>query len=409
MNTLVRLAARNIFRRRTRTLLTAGMVVFGVALLLVALTWIHGAFGTMLSSAAAANGHVRIVDRDFAIKEELMPLDEHLADIPRWVELLAAQPGVTAVEPRLVTGVTVTVGEEIGDVFGGLIGASERYFRERLGAKDKLTSGAWFSGDPDEIIAGAKIVELAGAKLGDEMLLLGLTQDGSISPVKGRIVGVFRTGGALDQQIFAPLEKVQFLADITEGATEILVYTSRYEDAERLSARLSALPELRELTVQPFSERDPWKSLAGVVRTVRAIIILTVVLLTALGIWNTMMMSVLERTHEIGVLRAMGLSKLGTVGLFVGEGLAIALIGGVLGLGLGAYPAWLLETKGIRIGEQTAANLTTGISETVYGDLSVETLIIAFGLGLLMAVFGSLVPAVRAANIQPVSAMRSGR
>ncbi len=407
--TLVRLAARNTLRRPARTLLTAGMVVFGVAMLLIALTWINGAFGSIFALTANLSGHVRVVSHAFAEREELMPLDEHLVDTQRWIELLAKQPGVTAVEPRIMNGVTVTVGEEIGEVFALAVGASETYFRERLGAKEKLIEGGWFTGAPDELIVGAKVAKEVGAHVGDEMLLLGLTQDGSMSPIKGKIVGIVRAGGLLDEQIYAPLAKLQYLADIDDDATELLVYGARWQDSDALAARLKAVPELSELTVQSFAEREPWKTMGTNMRAVEGIIVSMVVFLTALGIWNTMMMSVLERTHEIGVLRALGLSKLGTVGLLVGEALAIALVGGAAGVALGAIPSWLLETNGIRIGEQVASNMTVAISETIHGDLSLEGAVTSFALGLLMAVLGSVVPAIRAAHIQPVSAMRSGR
>jgi ABC-type lipoprotein release transport system permease subunit len=410
LSTTFRLAMRNTLRRRVRTLLTAGMVVLGVALLLNALSWVRGVFGSMLASATALGGHVRVVDPDFAAREELLPLYENLPRTAPLVEALERQPGVVAVEERIMAGVTVTVGKEIGEVFALAVGAGERYFRERMGAKDKLVAGRWFSGAPDEVIAGAKVAEQAGAKVGDEVVLLGVTQDGSLSPLKGRLVGIVRTGaGALDQQLMLPLAQLRHLADIPEGATELLVYASRHEEGDALAASLRAVPALRALAVQSWSEREPWKSLTSTVRGIQAVVVFIFVFLTALGIWNTMMMSVLERTHEIGVLRAMGLGRAGTLALFVGEALVIAVVGGLVGVGLGAYPAWLLETKGIHIGERTAANLPAALSETIHGDLTLETVAMSFGLGLLMAVLGTLIPALRAASIQPVSAMRSGR
>jgi ABC-type lipoprotein release transport system permease subunit len=91
----------------------------------------------------------------------------------------------------------------------------------------------------------------------------------------------------------------------------------------------------------------------------------------------------------------------------VGESLAIGVIGGVVGILLAVYPAWLLATKGIHIGERTAAS--TVVAETVRGELSLNAVLTAFAIGLVMAVLGSIGPALRAASIQPVSAMRSGR
>ncbi len=405
----LRLAARNALRRRARTFFTAGMVVFAVAVLVVALTFVEGVFGTMVAAATSLGGHVRVADPGFVAREELMPLYEHVERTAPLVELIERQPGVAAVEPRIATGVTVTRGEEIGDVLALAVGASERYFRERLDAKTKLVSGGWFTGSPDEIIAGAKVAERTGAKVGDELVLLGVTQDGSLSPIKGRLVGIVAQGGMLDQQVFLPLERVRWLTDISEGATELLVFAGSLEEGRLVADRLKALPELRGYAVQSWAEREPLRSMTAAMAGMRGIIVFTFVFLAALGIWNTMTMSVLERTHEIGVLRAMGMSRTRVVGLLVGEALAIAAAGGMAGLLLGIGPAWLLETRGIRIGERLAGSFSAPVSQTVYGDLTPAVVIIALAMGLLMALLGSVVPAIRAASIQPVSAMRSGR
>ena len=409
-STTTRLALRNTLRRRTRTLLTAGMVVCSVALLLVALSWLRGIFGTLLTNAAALDGHVRIVTRPFAAHEELLPLYENIADTSAVQKLLLAQPHVREVQPRIITGVTVTVGEEIGDVLAPVIGGSLDYFRDKLAAKDKLLAGRFFSGADDEVIAGAKLVEELGAKLGDELVMLGMTQDGSLSSIKAKLVGIVNMGGGrLDQQAFVPLSRVQYLTDIPEGATELLVYAERFEDAAELAGQLSALPALKDYDVRAWSQREPWKTITGTMGVIEGIIVSVVVFLTALGIWNTMMMSVLERTHEIGVLRALGLSRWGTVRMFVGEALAIALVGGLAGLALGAYPAWWLEKYGLHLGSRVAASSSIQITETVYGQLTWSSAGSALGLGMLMALLGSLVPALRASSIEPVSAMKSGR
>lgn len=410
VSTSVKLALRNTTRRRTRTLLTAGMVVLGVALLLLSLSWVGGIFDSMLATATALGGHVRIVQPQFAAREELSPSYENIAQVAPLEAAVRAQPGVTGVEPRIMTGVTLSKNDQIGDVFGLVVGASERYFRERTGAKDKLIAGHWFTGSPSEAILGSKVARELDAKVGDELILVGTTQDGSISPIKVKLVGIAQLGaGGLNQQIFVPLSSVQYLVDIEGGATELLVYGEHYEHAAALAAQLHTLPELKSLTIQAWSQREPWRSLSGTINGVQGVIVGVIVFLTALGIWNTMMMSVLERTHEIGVLRAMGLSRWGTVRLFVGEALAIAIFGGVLGVLLGAYPAWLLETRGITIGERTAASSSLMISETMYGDLNWTVSLTAFSLGLLMALLGSLVPALQAASIQPVAAMRGGK
>jgi putative ABC transport system permease protein len=410
LRTRVRLIARNTLRRRARTLFTVGMIAVSVALLLVALTFIRGIFGSTLETGAAASGHVRVVTPEFAAREELMPLYEHLPDYRALAVAIRNQPGVAAVEPRIVAGVTVTAGEEIGDLFAPVVGAQDGYFRGQLRADEHVVAGHWLSGAEDELVVGHFVARQLGAEVGDELVLLGATQDGSLSSIRGELVGIVRGGGGVfDRQILAPLERVQYLVDVPDGAVELLVFGADYQRAPRLADRLRALPALQGYAVDAWSEREPWISIVPWAAAMERIVIFMFVFLTSLGILNTMMMSVLERTHELGVMRAMGLTRAGALGLVVGEASVVAVAGGLLGVAIGAFPAWLVADRGIALGEKTASGMGLPLAETMRGDFGFELVVVAFGLGLLMALLGTLLPAIRAASIQPVTAMRAGR
>lgn len=408
---LFRLAVLNTTRKPSRTILTAGMIVAGTAMLLVALSWINGIFGSMTAEIADMAGHVRVVDADFAAREQLQPMYENIADVQPVLEALQATEGIVAAYPRITTGVTLSVGEEIGDVFALVQGAPEAYFHERLKVDEHLAAGRWLQND-DELVIGAKAAEQAGAKLGDEVILLGMTQDGSMSPIKGELVGVLQSGNALlDRGVFITLERAQWLTDIPAGAIEILAYGADRDDAPALAAAVSSSPALDGLVAQAWMDRDPWNAMLTMVSKIRGFLAFCIVFMAALGVWNTMMMSVLERTAEVGVLRAMGMSRFGAVMLFVGEAAAIAVIGGLVGVALGAGPAWYLESHGLHLSEQMIDNLGANVplKAVMRADLSWANSLQAFGLGLAMAILGSALPALRAASIQPVCAMRTGR
>ncbi len=408
---LLKLAIRNTTRKKTRTALTAGMVVVGTALLVICLTWIDGMFGGMMDTATETSGHLRIVDPDYAARETLMPLYENVPDAQTLADAIRAVPGVEGVAPVISSGVTVTVGEEIGDVFGLAWGAPRDFFIERVGVEDKLVQGRFWQGE-GELVLGQTLFERTGAKLGDDVVMLGMTQDGSMSPIKGTLVGVVQGGNPLiDQRVFLPLAQMQWLTDIPGGAIEILVFGESRHTADALAASLVDLPGLKDLSCQVWHQRDIWKDMLPMVRAIRGMLVFIVVFLAAMGVWNTMMMSVLERTDEVGVLRAMGMTRLQTMGLFVGEATAIAVAGGFLGIALGAWPGWLLETRGITLGEDVVSRIGTELplTATVYGDLNAQVLLTAFSLGVAMAILGSALPALRASLIQPVTAMRSGR
>ncbi len=408
---LLRLAARGTQRHRTRTILTSVMVALGVALLLMGLTWITGIFGHMLEESASMAGHVRVVTEEYAAREQLAPLYENIEQSEPLVEALLRHPDVESAVPRIMTGATLTADEEIGDVFARVVGAGDEYYRDYLEPRQHLVEGRWFEEDR-EIVMGRRLARRLEAEIGDEIVLLGMSQDGSMSPSMGTLVGILHSGSIFfDEQVFLPFEEARWITDIPEGTIEILVFGDRYQDAPALARTLRDLPEMEGMAVEAWSEREPYGGLVGFVQQIRGILVFAIVLLAALGILNTMMMSVLERTGEIGVLRAMGLGRLGVVGLFVVEAVIIAGAGGLVGVLLGLGPSWFLHSRGIELGEDVATSLTAdlGVTATVYGELSAAVVLGAFLLGVLAALVGSIIPSIRATRVQPVVAMRSRR
>ena len=160
-----------------------------------------------------------------------------------------------------------------------------------------------------------------------------------------------------------------------------------------------------------WNERPPFNSIAGIIGALASIAVAVIVFITALGVLNTMLMSVLERTAEIGVMRAMGIGRLQTVVLFVVEAMGIATVGGAAGAVLGGLVAYYgLEVHGVNLGN-AVNKMPPGLAvdAVIHGDWEPYMLVEAFGLGLLMAVVGGALPAIRASRIDPVEAMRSRR
>ena len=409
---ILTLAVRNALRNWRRTLLTSGMIVFGTALMVIAMGWIDGIFSSMIKDSTAAIGHVRIADPDYVERETLAPMYENLSDVDALVANVQMVEGVEHAYPVIRTGAAVSVGEELGDNFAMVIGAPAAFFEEQLTLKDKVVEGGFFTGADDEILLGARLARKVEAKVGEDVLLLGATQDGAMSPIKGKLVGVVQGGSALtDQSAFVPLAKAQYMVDIEGGAIEVRAYTADHNDAPALRDAVAALPAVRELSVQSWTDRAPWNSLVGIVGVMQGILGGFVLFITALGIWNTMMMSVLERTGEIGVMRAMGLGRLGTVWLFVLEAMGIGLLGGILGAALGFIPAYYLATVGITLGDEVVQQMGGDfqLRATMYGTINAGILLRGVLLAVITGVVGSIVPAIRAALIQPVTAMRQLR
>ena len=413
MQLWIRLALRNATRNRRRTMLTAATVLLACAMLTVALSWLEGVFGGITRAHTATSGHARIVDADFAAREVLQPLEENIPAADALAEALRALPGVVDAQPRIVTGAVITATEEIGDEFTQVVGATDAYYRRHLEGPARIVAGAWLTGADKEVVLGRKVAERAAVEVGGEVLLLGRTQYGSMSPVTAKVVGVVAGDVQIEMQAFLPLEDVRWMTDIPDGAIEILLY-AKSMDARVVGSLLATLrgrPDLEGMSVEAWNEREPWASMTGMIRAVRMVIELMILFIAALAIFNTMTMAVLERRNEIGVMRAMGLTRLGVVGLFLVESMVIGLIGGLAGTALGSIGGYLLETRGVNLGDDLVERMGSSfpMQSTFYGDLTPGIMATAVGFGVLIAVAGALLPALRAAHIQPVTAMRARR
>ena len=295
MGWLFGLAIRNVTRNTRRSLLTALTVLLGTALLTLGLAWLNGVMGMMLGEAAGAAGEVRVVEIEYAERESTMPLDANIYDVEPVLELIESVAPNTRAFPLIRSGATVSVGEELGDTFALIVGAPAEYYSDILGFGEKVRLGEMFTGEPDEVLLGRLLAQDLEAEIGADLVILGQTQDGSPSPLMMRIVGVVDTGNAFaDRQVFLSLERAQWLTDIPDGALEVLVYGEGLEEAGALADTLRSSGEFDELLVQAWSEREIYASMIKIVSTVFGIMAVIIVLISALGVLNTMVMSVLE-------------------------------------------------------------------------------------------------------------------
>lgn len=424
MRLIFALAIRNALRNQRRSLLTAMTVLLGTALLTIGLSWISGVFSSMISAGTASIGMVRVASKQYIDKEQLQPLYYNLPNTAPLLAAIETVPSVRAAWPRIQMGVAASKGgEEIGETFGLLVGAPTGYFSAEMGLDSRISEGRFFSTDPQqaqgEALIGAALARQMGVHAGEKAIFVGQTQDGSMAPIEVAVAGIVDTGtGAFDKQIYVQLEKARWMADIPDGAIEILVFGGTPAEAGFLAsevtaavAPLAAQAGVEILMVQPWNARDPWASMLVTARTILGIVGGIIVFVSALGVLNTMLMSVMERTAEIGVLRALGLGSLGTVSLFVIEAMTIALVGGLVGVALGSLGGLYLESHGVDLGAKIVAGLPPSLpaNRILRADWTPTLAVAALLLGQLMALIGAAVPALRATQIQPVAAMRSRR
>jgi putative ABC transport system permease protein len=142
----------------------------------------------------------------------------------------------------------------------------------------------------------------------------------------------------------------------------------------------------------------------------QVLIPLMMILIASLGIVNTMLMAVLERTREIGMLAAMGMRKMEVMLVFIFEGAIIGLFGSLAACVIGGLGGWYLETKGFSMafmGKEITDKLLSFLPmEVYYGDLTAGTLLFTLILGTVISILASLYPAYKAVKLDPIQALR---
>lgn len=404
---LLGLAWRNTLRNTRRTVLTGSAVVVAAAAVIFMLSYIRGIMANVEDAFAInESGHARITAQGYLERQRFLPLYLNIPDADGVLGAVRAHPAVQAALPRIRSAVLASTDSmNTGALTLGIDLAAEHDY---LAPQDMLDQGRMPVPGASEALLGAGLAEKLGLVPGDSLTILGQTAWRSFGGLRVQVAGTGRSGMAyLDESlVILPLDQAQLMADMPDAVTEILVLARQKEQRDSLAAMLR-----QDLDLTGDVEVTSWRqegSLLGLMEFARvAWSFFLVILMTMAGliIVNTMLMSVLERTRELGMLAAMGMRRRSMVRLVLTEGLIIGLVGSIIGAGLGTALSLWVEHVGI---DFSAAMEGTSfpMSPIIYVDWHWQQIVVACVLGVATGVLASLYPARRAANLAPAEALR---
>jgi putative ABC transport system permease protein len=369
----ITLIFRNLFRRRARTLLTAtGLAVAVAAVLdLVGIAWnFEKSFLTVFYS----KGIDLVVIRAGVSSQLSSTIDASLADKLRAIE------GVDEVALSLMD----VVGFEEANLAGVLTDGWES--GSMLFQGQKILEGRAFRKDESNAAMLGKILAMnLGKKVGDTVEVSG-------KPFK--VVGTFESDSHFENgALIVPLKTLQTMMGREGQVTGLLVRAKKTDPASIAALRKrieAALPGTAATSARDHVQADLQIRLAKAMAWTTTAIAL---LLGGVGMLNTMIMSVFERTKEIGILRALGWRRKRVVALILGEAVGLGLLGTVIGIGLA-----LLGLRAIVLAPTARGFIEPDLPPAVIG--------LGIGLGLVLSVLGGLYPALRAASLDPTEALR---
>ena len=395
----------NVVRRGRRSSIALAAIAFGVVALLIA----GGFIGWILSEMRELSirtwyGHVQVARAGYWEHGAADPAGHLVGREPQAIAKLRSDPRVATVAPRLSFAALVSHGDLTLSFLGeGVDPASEAAFGRSLiflpGRGENLSAS-----DADGAVIGQGLAANLGVKTGDKLVLLANAPAGGVNAVEVRIRGVFLTANKAfdDATLRLPLAHAQKLLR-TQGVHTWTVLLNDSSDAAAVASELA-----RETSAKGLEARA-WTELAETYLRTEALfgrqlgaMAMVLGMLIVLGISNTMTMSVMERTGEIGTAMALGATRRRIVMQFMTEGLVLGVVGAAAGVVVGVCLAWLLSWIGIPL--PPPPGLDTPIVAAIRVDLPLA--VGAFLLAALSTVLASIYPAWRASRLVIVDALR---
>jgi lipoprotein-releasing system permease protein len=416
---VLRLALRNSLRNRRRTLLAGIAICTSFALLIVFMGIGDGVHERMADIGVRMGlGDVIVEQQGYTDDPSLDRLIPEPAPIR---EMLAHARGVVAVAPRLRADALVTSGAtSVGVVLSGVDPGVESQV-SKIDTPASMIAGSAILprptprplGELPPAVIGAELASTLGVAVGDRITL-------TLRPVGGgdahsgayAVHGVFKTG-VHDVDAFwveTTLADAQTLTRAGKGVTMLAAFLENVADSAAARERITATLTRRSVEVLSWMEAAPdLYSVIAVDDGGMYVMMAIVFIVAAAGILNTLLMSVLERTREFGVMLALGTTPGRVLAIVLGEALVLGIAATAAGLALGLAGNHYFATTGIDLKALMGQNFeASGIlmPSHFYAHLHLDKVAWSAGVILGLVMIGAAYPALRAARLEPVEAIR---
>jgi putative ABC transport system permease protein len=401
---VLKMAFRNIFRQKRRTIFTGLSIVGGFALAVIFIGWADGSYNNIIDRFTRTRlGHIQIHERSYLDRPSLY---KTIAGLPRIGAVLDRTAGVESWTPRVLSAGLAGAGDKSAGV--QIIGIDPQREAGTTRFDRTIVEGRTFlSSQAHEAVLGRGLADILEAELGDDIVLLSQAADGSIAEDQYTLVGVTSSGDDSTDRTayYLPLATAQEYLVLGAKVHEIAVIVSKLSRVQAIS-RVLAL-EIQDADLSVATWQVFARSFYDAMKADKAgmwVMLLVIVVIVAVGVLNTVLMSVLERRREYGLLRALGTRPRRIVRLVVLEVVILSAFSMLIGAGLGLGANMILSRHGI----QFSSGLTYGgmVFDTMKSEINLRSFTIPALTVIISAVLVSLLPAVKASRTEPARTMR---
>ncbi len=403
----LRLGFKNVFRQKSRSGLAMAAIGISVLVVLVGFTLAKGMETQIFSQLISESGEIVVARQDYFEKSRFNPLKYFVRDASELKQKLLQVEGVKSAMLRIDFGLLVEREGKTKTIRATAIDVES--FAQRSTLPGNIVAGRFLQPGEKGMLLGKSVADELGLKVGDKVTVLGKTAYDSFNADDLELVGIFDLGtSTANRATFLPVPAAQEFLDMSDGVSKILLFGDSYEGAPKLAERIrqsNVLPE--GIALKSWNQDALVSTVHRGITGVRKAIAFIICFVAGLGILNMLMVSVLERRKEVGVLMALGMSRARIVAAFFYEAFAYGTIGSVLGLLLGIPAALYLESAGLPLSTAQVQGMPVAFTR-LYGDFTPDGAVGALFAGIILAILGMSLPVLKTFSMSPQDAMKRG-
>jgi len=406
MSLFLRIAWRNVWRQRRRTLLIAAAMGFMMALLVFYDGLIGGFEQAIYGNAIQLlGGNIQVHAPGYGDTLGSKPLFP-LADPDAVVQAAESQPEVVAASKRIVTGGLVTNRE--GAFAVSIIGIETAKEADITPVAENITKGRYLTPDDgDMIVIGQGLATAMSIDVGDRVTMVGSAKNEQNRQRTMTVVGIYDVGvpSVEKAMIYMSLAEAQSLFDLDGQVTEIVISLKQIGQEQGVIDAINGAAAGYEVETweNSFPELKRTMEMKTGVMSYMGVFMLCI---AAIGILNLLMMAVFERTREIGIIGALGLKPREITFLFLLEGILIGVMGAVFGAILGIAINLALSVNGLNYSQfADLTEYTALISGSIYPQLDLLKVLQHALTVAIIAALAALYPAIQASQREPAEAL----
>jgi ABC-type lipoprotein release transport system permease subunit len=384
------------------------MISVGFALALISLGVADGSHNQMIRNAVRlGSGNLTVEHEDYPDEPSN---DKLVAEASALRDRIRGVPGIRNVSERIIVmGLIYTADNSAGVAILGVDPSSDM---SRKTLEPKIIEGRYLKDDEKRgVLIGADMARRLKTSVGGKAVVTAQDASGQISSQLVRVRGIFRTGiNEMDgylAQVSLPLARA--LLGVSEGATQLAIFLENEKHQARIKEAIEPLVSVPKAAVFDWQEVMPDLVLFVQMDNAGAYIFMGIIMVVvALGILNTVLMSVLERTREFGLMVALGMDPRRLLALVVLETTLLSLVslgvGAILGFGAHLY----FTAHGLDMGFASEEQLTmagTVVDSVLYPELAPGRVLLLVGIVFSVTLAVGIYPAIRASRVDPVPAI----